>query len=444
MAPSYAREDAAFDAADTDGNGWLSYDELLAHLLRSGTDLDVISEIFARFDTDGDGRVSRTEWRAGFRDAFAGCAGGGGDAPSEEGELGTTTSAARAALDEAAAVAVALQVPCGACGTCAHLESWDGMRSFHCAACKSKSAGGGSDAGSATERGDAERAAAAAAEALDAAEGAGGTAAAHLAVRLAWLEGFVRSLPRRGMTTAEVVAEVIKPKTEARRCRYAELPDVGRANVGRVNAFMSHTWGAPFELLLAQARHVLEPDDFVWIDIFAVRQWAGNVADLDFRPVVAAADAFVLCAAHVQSVVELQPKFCMGGRVPTEAYRRCAFFRLWCIVEISAARAAGTPAIMLVGDCGADVDSDSDSEHSGGGGGAFFEPDDLMLDNLHYLVDVREAACAVAADKEREMANVRREHERGLAEVNAMCRGMIAAASRAMGDRAMLRAAAAG
>ena len=46
------------------------------------------------------------------------------------------------------------------------------------------------------------------------------------------------------MTTAEVVRDVIKPRTAAARCRFVEL-DEAVAEAGAADAFASHTWGAP-------------------------------------------------------------------------------------------------------------------------------------------------------------------------------------------------------
>ena len=35
----------------------------------------------------------------------------------------------------------------------------------------------------------------------------------------------------------------------------------------------------------------------VWIDVFAVRQWPGNAADLDFRGVIAGCRALLVCVS---------------------------------------------------------------------------------------------------------------------------------------------------
>ena len=55
---------------------------------------------------------------------------------------------------------------------------------------------------------------------------------------------------------------------------------------GKATVFMSHCWGATFGDLIGAACQGGRTDRVVWIDIFAVRQWPGNVADLNFRGVI--------------------------------------------------------------------------------------------------------------------------------------------------------------
>ena len=62
-----------------------------------------------------------------------------------------------------------------------------------------------------------------------------------------------------------------------------------------------------------------------------MRQWPGNGADLDFRPVVKEARAFLLCARHVQEVVAMDWDDVEAGNVPEVAFFTCAFFRVWCV-----------------------------------------------------------------------------------------------------------------
>ena len=127
------------------------------------------------------------------------------------------------------------------------------------------------------------------------------------------------------LTTAEVVAQHVKPMTARRRCRFVECEEMD-GKTGRATVFISHTWGARFRELVSAIVYGLPRDTCVWIDIFAVRrakgswhaayswtnrrepcmpqvrQWPGNVADIDFRPVVLAMNAVVLIARHSEQV----------------------------------------------------------------------------------------------------------------------------------------------
>ena len=67
-----------------------------------------------------------------------------------------------------------------------------------------------------------------------------------------------------------------------------------------------------------------------------MRQWPGNGADLDFRPVVKEARAFLLCARHVQEVADMgtSRSTVKAGEVPEVAFFTCAFFRVWCVCSL--------------------------------------------------------------------------------------------------------------
>ena len=75
-------------------------------------------------------------------------------------------------------------------------------------------------------------------------------------VKLGFLKKFVEDYDCGGMTTYEVVRDIIKPLTRQRRCRYVELPEVVATDcVGPASLFVSHTWGAPFGLLVGGLRY---------------------------------------------------------------------------------------------------------------------------------------------------------------------------------------------
>ena len=167
-----------------------------------------------------------------------------------------------------------------------------------------------------------------------------------------------------------MVRDIIKPATEARgRRRFAELDEVA-PHTGPATVFMSHCWGSEWGGLVMAASAGARKDRVVWIDVFAVRaraerverggkarrrrrvtrslsldplsraqvrQWPGNGADLDFRPVVRDATAFLLVAKHMEEVAAMEDVDAMAGKVPEVAFKECAYFRIWCVVELGAA-----------------------------------------------------------------------------------------------------------
>ena len=61
----------------------------------------------------------------------------------------------------------------------------------------------------------------------------------------------------------------------------------------------------------------------------AVRQWPGNVADLDFACVIREAPVFLLVAMHLPEVEALSWEDAMKKLVPESAKTKCAFYRVW-------------------------------------------------------------------------------------------------------------------
>ncbi len=81
------------------------------------------------------------------------------------------------------------------------------------------------------------------------------------------------------------------------------------------------------------------------MDIFAVRQWAGNVADLDFACAIRAAPVFLLVAMHLPEVEALSQEDAFAKKVPVSAKSKCAFYRVW---VRRTARLAPSPPLPLI------------------------------------------------------------------------------------------------
>jgi hypothetical protein len=113
--------------------------------------------------------------------------------------------------------------------------------------------------------------------------------------------------------TVEVVQFLVKPATETHgRCRFAHLPFV-RPFTGAASVFVSHCWSGRWGDLVGAVCAGGRMDRMVWIDIAAVRQWPGNVADIDFRAVVQRCMAFIHCGSGTCAGEGLHRQFDRDG-----------------------------------------------------------------------------------------------------------------------------------
>jgi hypothetical protein len=196
------------------------------------------------------------------------------------------------------------------------------------------------------------------------------------AVRIDWLIAFTYDHNAWNWTTARVVRDIIRPATLKNRCRYSSLTSV-KPYTGPPSVFMSHCWAACWGDLVLAAIHGAKKDRYVWIDIFAVRQWPGNVADLNFREVISQCKAVIVAVSKITELcrielVELENdgkkedsqeneetnqhdddvskvEFFLSTKRGDEIKKTIAFFRLWCVVELSAAVLNKIPVIVKGG-----------------------------------------------------------------------------------------------
>ena len=145
-----------------------------------------------------------------------------------------------AALDAAAKFANERSVACPACSS-RFADTWSFGEEWHCYSCRGPIRPIEDEAWC-----EAERRAMEAVAALDAARAptTDQRERQHLerGVSVKWLKNdFLASLTpeqRRDMTTAQAVAQVVKPRCAERRCRFVELPEMRRF-VGRSRKFIS-------------------------------------------------------------------------------------------------------------------------------------------------------------------------------------------------------------
>jgi hypothetical protein len=225
--------------------------------------------------------------------------------------------------------------------------------------------------------------------------------------------------------TSKVMRDIVLPATKDTRCRYADLPELNGC-FGPATVFMSHCWGATFGDLIGAACHGARKDRVVWIDIFAVRQWPGNVADLDFRGVISRCEALVVSTSPVDGLKKYV--YYDGGAAffatdeGKAAKKALPFYRLWCIVELTAAIILNVPIVVKGGSVTSSngrYEYDTKCVHR-------------LMGNLEYLIDVDASECAVRADHTREMAVVRK-LEGGSKGVNALVAGVVTGANASIG-----------
>jgi hypothetical protein len=285
-----------------------------------------------------------------------------------------------------------------------------------------------------------------------------GVSSHHRGVLVKWLVRFAHDHDVWESKTWQVKQNVVQPMTEATRCRYVDL-DAMRENdsiVGPADIFVSHCWGANFGDLVGAVSQIAEPDAYVWIDIFAVRQWPGNDADLNFRPVVKLCKAFLLCVPKIKlnkDDTKYDPTkhssnplwewpdpyeyFYKYDRdhwdwpsralelddLPFRSRSMLPFTRIWCLVEIAAAHNFNVPIVVKAGrvvlrssidekrlltQTGEYREYGTLSETIQGTRGWVFEDADLMLDNIENLIEVERAEATVQSDKIRELAIIRK------------------------------------
>ena len=274
--------------------------------------------------------------------------------------------------------------------------------------------------------------------ASDAAKEASGQASLMRGVPVEWLARFTDQHDCWHWTTVRVRDDIILRATWESRVRYTELPEM--AEVVRPAAhFVSHAWEATWGDLVAACLTYLPPGACVWVDLFSVRQWPGNGLDLEFKTVVKLCKTVLLVTStdstgggsltspsihtpasdpttndkshshsHSHSLThplarpparpvlanaQLSEVLGAGGVpqtvVPKPETRKCiGLLRMWCLVEIAAARETRVPIVMVAGT-------------RGSAGRRTITPDPYTLVKLLFLVDIVHSECLFASDREK-------------------------------------------
>lgn len=242
-------------------------------------------------------------------------------------------------------------------------------------------------------------------------------------VRSDWLVAFTYAHNCWNLKTYEVVRDIIIPATKESRIRYANLNYVS-SFTGAAEIFISHCWGGTWGDLVMAAIVGGKFDRVVWIDIFAVRQWPGNTADLNFRGVINKCKSLIVAVSTVKELtVFLQTRSkqqaFLTSAAGSSAKKKIAFFRLWCIVELSAAIVNHIPVIIRGGIA---IEDDVKNAYMYNTDGAA-----RMMSNLLYMVNAEQAECAVPSDYVREMKCIKQQ-KGGITAVNTIVSGVISGA----------------
>jgi ankyrin repeat protein len=211
-----------------------------------------------------------------------------------------------------------------------------------------------------SERIQLENAAIAAVREEDLREGAGAASLHARGVTVEYLNRFTDAHDCWEWPTWRVVRDIIKPDTANTRQRFADLLQATEGNVvGLPNVFVSHSWAAKWGVLVAAASRGSEDGKRrVWLDVFAVRQWDGNEADLDFSGVVQRCRALIVAFSHE---IFQESKFAEDKRYLASLKRnfqemfapgvraKLPFARSWCLAEVVAAAISDRMVIVSAG-----------------------------------------------------------------------------------------------
>ena len=290
-----------------------------------------------------------------------------------------------------------------------YLECWDGV--FHCVDCKmpvtappDRIKRESEMERSVRNRDEADIASHIAATSCSHEE-AVGYLSSHRGVTIQFLVDFTRMNNLWTVPTWKVRRDYILPATDEGRLRYVELPHMA-GSVGQASTFVSHTWSAPWGDLVAAVSDGADRTRRIWVDLFAVRQWPGSIADLDFRSTIRCCSSFMLVCTSLPEVARLSWSRYDRYLLSEETKKKIAFFRVWCLVEIQTAVLSPGAVIIMKGGSHEAATEQGVSGAQEVSGDVRFVSNKSMLEKMKHVIDVANADASVPSDKERILREV--------------------------------------
>ena len=221
-------------------------------------------------------------------------------------------------------------------------------------------------------------------------------------ISIRFLLEFTRKYQCWDWNSWDVIKNIIKPATEARRCRFVELDDM-KDNFGPAHTFISYAqagkWG---DLVAAILDGDADLNRYIWLDVFSVRQWPSKIPDLDFKYTIKHCGSFIAVCSNTNSISNDDDK------------KKIIFLRIWCLVELHAAAVNEIPIIFK---CGAyHINEKCNFE---------FKSNFEMLSLLYDKIDINNADATVKSDKTRILNDI--ESEFGIEKLNKVVRGVLKA-----------------
>jgi hypothetical protein len=153
-------------------------------------------------------------------------------------------------------------------------------------------------------------------------------------VPVAWLLAFTFDHDCWDKSTWWVNRHIIKEATRFTRSRYMHIPKM-KEYATPAHIFMSHPWKAKWGDVVMASCHGARWDRVVWIDLFAVRQWPGKDADLDFRPIVRLCKALIVSVSPVDGLQTIKEDLRLRRQKQQQKLGLYGYFLVTCIVGIA-------------------------------------------------------------------------------------------------------------